>query len=201
MRQIVWLRVGAVVLALTAVLLISLIALGLFDPQPVGELSWTAVPQTLTIPPGEQTIVWLPEPLPSGNWSVRATITHQSGELDSGAGLVLGDGCTAVIIALSPLGYTTIQQTPPTTTYCSLPTVHRSLPTALPWQPWPHVRLDDAANEIWLDVVEGQIRVRLNRELLWAGDLPIQPTTVGIVGQSFGDTAVFHFSPLDFLHD
>lgn len=201
MRQMTVLRVGAVVLALTAVSLFLLIALGVFDPKPVGELAGTAAPQTLAISPGEQTIRWLPEPLPADDFTVRATVTHQSGELDSGAGLVLTDGCTAVIVALSPLGYATIHQTPPTTAHCPLLTAHRPLPTELPWQPWPHVRPGDAANEIWLDVVDGQMRVRLNRELLWAGELPIRPTTVGIVGESFGDTAVFHFSPLEFLHD
>ncbi|MBX3056856.1 MAG: hypothetical protein KF770_10325 [Anaerolineae bacterium] len=197
----IWLRVGAVVLLLTAVSLFLLIALGVFDPKPVGELAGTAVPHTLAIPPGEQTIRWLPEPLPAGDFTVRATVTHQSGELDSGAGLVLTDGCTAVIVALSPLGYTTIHQTPPTTDHCSPITDYRLPITELPWQPWPHVRPGDAANEIWLDVVDGQMRVRLNRELLWAGDLPIRSTTVGIVGESFGDTAVFHFSPLVFSHD
>lgn len=190
-----WLRVGAGLLALTAVSLFLLIALGLFDPKPVGEQARPAVPHTLTIPPGEQRTFWLPEPLPAGDFTVRTTVRHQSGELDSGAGVALGDSCTAVIIALSPLGYATIHQITPTATGCLPLTAHRSLPTILPWQPWPHIRPGEAANEIWVTVADGQMQVRLNRELLWAGDAPIQPTQVGWYGESFGGTAVFHFSP------
>ncbi|MCL4261941.1 MAG: hypothetical protein KJ069_01930 [Anaerolineae bacterium] len=203
MRQMVWLRVGVGVLGLTAVFLLLLIALGVFDPQPVGEQSWTAEAYTMSVPPQAKELVWLPESLPSGKFTVRATVSRQSGELDSGAGVALGDGCTAVVIAISPLGYTTIHQTPPTAptaAHCSLPTAHRSLLTPLPWQPWPHIHPGDAANEIWVDVADGQMQVRLNRELLWAGDAPIQPTRVGWYGESFGDTAVFHFSSPTFWH-
>ncbi len=190
-----WLRVGSGVLGLTAVLLLLLIAIGVFDPHPVGELVWTAVPHTLTIPPGEQHIFWLAQPLPVGDFTVRTTVRHQSGELDSGAGVVLGDGCTAVIIALSPLGYVTIYQTASITHTCSPITDHRPPITGLPWQPWPHVRTGEAANELWVTVADGQMRVRINRELLWAGDIPIQPTQMGWYGESFGGTAVYHFSP------
>lgn len=189
-----WLRLGVVVLGLTAVLLLLLIALGLFDPKPEGEFVATAVPQTLTIPPQDRQIVWLPESLPPDNFTIRTTITHQSGELDSGAGLILGDGNTAVIIAISPLGYVSVQQNKPITDY-RLPI------TEFPWQPWPHVRPGNAANEIWVDVVEGRMQVRMNRELLWAGDVLIQPTTAGLYGESFGGTAVFHFSGLVLSHD
>lgn len=197
-----WLRLGAVVLGLTAVSLFLLIVWGTFDPKPIGELTGTAGPHTLTIPPQDQKIVWLPEMPPSGNFTVRATIKHQSGELDSGSGLALGDGCTAVIITLSPLGYVSIRQNSLITNN-PLPYMkwsHSDI-TEMPWQPWPHVHTGSDPNEIWLDVEDGQLRVRINRELLWTGDLPFQPTQAGLYGESFGDTAVFDYQQIMLFAD
>jgi len=194
MTQMRWLRWAAVLLGLTAVLLFMLIALGLFDPQPLGQQTWTARPITLTILAADRQITWLPEPLPTDSFTVRGTIIHQSGELDSGAGLVLADEDTAVIIAISPLGYVTIQQNEPITDY-------RLLNTEMPWQPWPHVHTDSEPDEIWLDVADGQMRVRINRDLLWTGDLPFRPTRAGVYGESFGDTAVFDFQEITLFAD
>jgi len=194
MTQMRWLRWAVVLLGLTAVLLFLLIGLGLFDPRPLGQQTWTAEPLTLTIPADDRQITWLPEPLSPGRFTIRGKVIHQSGEGDSGAGLVLADEDTAVVIAISPLGYVTIQQTPPIT--------DNRLPiTEMPWQPWPHVHTGSEPNEIWLDVVDEQMRVRINRELLWTGDLPFQPTRAGVYGQSFGDTAVFDFQQITLFAD
>jgi hypothetical protein len=194
MKHMRWLRFSGIMLGLAAVLIFLLIAAGLFDPKPVGELTATAVPHTLTIPPQHKNTFWLPEPLPPGNFTVRATITHQSGEPDSGAGLVLSDDCGYLTITISPLGYSALYYTPLFTAHCS-PLTERL------WQPWPHVRTGSAPNEIWVDVVDGQMRVRMNRELLWADDAPFQPTQVGVYGESWGDTAVFHFQQIELFTD
>ncbi len=194
MKQMRWLRFGGVMLGVTAVLLLLLIALGIFDPKPVGDLTTTAVPHTLTIPAKQQEIHWLPEPLPPGNFTMRATVAHQSGELDSGAGLVLSGECGYLTIAVSPLGYATIYDTPLHTTHCSLL-------TEIPWQPWPHVKTGSEPDELWLDFADGQMRIRINRELLWTGDAPFQPVQMGLYGESWGDTAVFHFQKIELFTD
>lgn len=189
MTQMRWLRWAAVILGVTAVLFFLLIALGVFNPQPLGQQTWTAEPLTLMIPAADRQITWLAEPLPTGSFTVRGMVIHQSGELDSGAGLVLADEDTAVTIAISPLGYVTIQQTEPITDF-------RILNSEMPWQPWPHVHTGSEPNEIWVDMDDGQMRVRINRELLWTGDLPFQPTRAGVYGESFGGTAVFDFQQI-----
>ncbi|NJN55219.1 MAG: hypothetical protein HC804_10945 [Anaerolineae bacterium] len=194
MTKMVGLRGGGGVLGVTAVLLFLLVALGTFDPQPVGKLAWTSAAATQTAPRLEKQISWLVEEIPLGDFTIRTTVTHESGELDSGAGLVFGDEGTAVIIAISPLGYVTIQQDEPIT-------ADRLPMTEMPWQPWPHLKTGSEANELWVDVVDGQMRVRINRELLWSGAAPFQPTQLGLYGESFGDTAVFHFQQIELFTD
>jgi hypothetical protein len=194
MNQLRWLQFGGVVMGVTAVLLISLITSGMFDPKPVGELAQTWPPLTLTIPAQEEQITWLPELLPASNFSLHTTLTYQSGEPDGGAGIVLATDCANIIIVLSPLGYATIQQQP-------LPAVHCPLLTDFPWQPWPHVRTGTQANQIWANIEDGQMQVRINRELLWAGEMTFKPERIGIYGESWGTdaasaTAVYHFSQI-----
>lgn len=166
----------------TAVLLILLIASGFFDPKPVGELQKTLPATTLAVEQPGQTIRWLDEPLPDGDFSVRGTAVFQSGNPDSGVGLALGDADDAFVVAVSPLGYVLVQQagTP-----------------LLPWQPWPHVQFDDAPNEIWIDVRGTEVTVRLNRELLWQGEYLLSTRNLGLFGERFEGTAVYTFPTLE----
>ncbi|MBK7897030.1 MAG: hypothetical protein WAS33_18280 [Candidatus Promineifilaceae bacterium] len=167
----------------TAVLLILLIAAGVFDPKPVGQLQ-TSLPQTSLriIEPG-QTIVWLDELLPAGAFSVRGTAVLQSGNPDSGVGLALGSQADAFVVAVSPLGTVLVQQRDE---------------VLLSWQPWPHVRLDDAPNEIWIDLRGNALTVRLNRELLWQGEYLLATRRIGLFGEGFGgETAVYTFLSLE----
>lgn len=166
----------------TAVFLIILIASGVFDPKPIGELQ-TLLPSTdLNVSDTGQTITWLAEPLPTGDFSVRGTAVWQSGSLDSGAGLVLGDENSQFIVAVSPLGYVLVQQ---------------DETAVLPWQPWPHVRLEDDPNEIWIDVRGEEITVRVSRELLWQGSYDLPRRKLGLFGKNFGGTAVYTFPTLE----
>ena len=165
-----------------AVFLIILIATGVFDPKPVGKLQTSLPAISLTVDQPGQTITWLDEPLPAGNFSVRGTAVYQSGSLDSGVGFALGDENSQFIVAVSPLGYVLVQQNDM---------------AGLPWQPWPHVRLEENPNEIWIDVGGEEITVRINRELLWQGDFALTNRQLGIFGEGFGEAAVYTLPTLE----
>ena len=165
-----------------AVFLIILIASGVFDPKPIGERQTTLPATSLTVDKPGQTIIWLDERLPSGDFSVRGTAVYQSGSLDSGVGLALGDENSQLIVAISPLGYALVQQDDT---------------AVLPWQPWPHVRLEENPNEIWIDVQGEEITVRINRELLWQGNRSMPTRNLGLFGENFGETAAYTFSTLE----
>ena len=106
--------------------------------------------------------------------------------MDIGYGLVLGDDEAHVAVAVSPLGYLSVWQETGQETF-----------VIFPWQTWPHVRRDLAANEIWLDIEEpDQVTIRLNRELLWVGEIDLPVGQIGVLTQSFGETAVVDFQKL-----
>ncbi len=165
------------VFTVTAVLiLILLIQFGLFDPKPIGALQWeTAVP---THPYQEQEIIWLTD-MPSSEFSVRATAVWQYGELDSQYGLVLGQPEDYVAVIVAPTGYTAVwQQTAQTTQ------------DHIQFSPWPHIKTENNPNEIWIDVEQDQVTVRVNRELLWQEKIGVGSETavssqIGILAQSF----------------
>ncbi|WP_420645130.1 hypothetical protein [Candidatus Leptofilum sp.] len=167
----------------TAVFLIILIAVGVFDPKPVGELQRTLPGTSLTVNQRGQTVVWLDEPLPDGDFSVRGTAVLQEGNPDSGIGLAVGSEAHAFVVAVSPLGYVLVQH---------------GDEVVLPWQPWPHVRADNTPNEIWIDVRGNEITVRLNRELLWQGTAALETRRLGLFSEGFGgETAVYTISTIE----
>lgn len=175
------LKWAALGLAVTAVTLLSLILSGVFDPKPMGQPVWTADPMQITIPANESKMVWL-RPLPSANFSVRLTAVHQSGSPDSAIGLILGSDQQNIRATISPLGYTAV-----------IPSSGQATPGTPPQPaaPFPHVRSGTDPNEIWVDVVKGRLTVRVNRELLWSGDVGELKGTLGVWGESYGDTAVY----------
>ena len=85
-------------------------------------------------------------------------------------------------MAISPLGYVLVQQ---------------GDTAVLPWQPWPHVRLEESPNEIWIDIQGEEITVRINRELLWQGVHSLPTRNLGLFGENFGETAVYTFPSLE----
>ena len=162
------LRWAAAALLVIAVSLVALIAGGAFDPRPLGPLVQRDNPGPRALPgPGEASFP-LVAPF-SGAWpnqySVRLTAAQTGGDLDSGYGLALGDKTNALVVAVSPLGYVAILRTGMDGTPAYV----------LPWQTWPHVRPEAAPNEIWLDVERGdgptRVTVRINREVLWRGEV------------------------------
>jgi hypothetical protein len=175
-----WLRWMTGLVLGTAVSLIILIAVGTFDPKPVGKLQWERPLTPQTIAAGSQRIIWLESITPLDNYSLRLQTTYQNGETDILYGLVIGDEDDYWVMAISPLGYATAFQ-----------------PSAFslqPFAPWPHVHPDE--NEIWLDVVNGRVTIRLNRELYWTGTAAPVQGKIGLWVESFGETAVIDFPTL-----
>lgn len=169
---------------------VVLISAGVFDP-PLNGTAWRQRPlpsSAQTIPAGGQLFTLLDEPLPPTNYSLRLTAVHQSGDPDVGYGLVVGDEARSLAVLVSPLGYVTVRL---------------GETAVVPWQPWPHVRRGAEPNEIWLNVggVEGDGRasVRLNRELLWSGEVGELAGQLWLAGESYGkgETAVVGWERLE----
>ncbi|MCA9999014.1 MAG: hypothetical protein KDE56_24795 [Anaerolineales bacterium] len=195
-----FLRLTAVFLLLTILLLVGFIASGWGDPQPLGELVQTVQPGTMTILARGDQVMWL-ETKPLGErFSVRLTAVFQTGQRDIGYGLLLGTPHTTTALQLSPLGDLTLQQSPISNLHSPFSNPHSPIPI-LPWQPWPHVRSDH--NEIWLDVDGDHWTVRVNRELLWVGEVAERVERVGVVGEGFGgkETAVVTFPSLELFEE
>ncbi|MCA9872796.1 MAG: hypothetical protein KC441_04060 [Anaerolineales bacterium] len=177
-------RVVGLAGALLLVVLVAggvLISAGMFD-LPLNGMSWRERPlPAQTIPAGNYSLTWIDESLPDTNYTLRLTAVHQSGEPDVGYGLIVGDKARSMDVLVSPLGYVTVRV---------------GETAVVPWQPWPHVRTGAEANEIWLNMggVEGNGRasVRINRELLWVGEVGALAGQVGLLGESYGggETAV-----------
>lgn len=178
-------------------IVLALIAAGTWDPRPAGH-------QTASIAPGHRTtggsgaVEWLADPALPPPSAVPATIRLQAafdkGEADSSYGLVWGDGSSAILIAVSPLGYAAVwEQGAP-----GEPALFH-----VPWQPWPHVRPEREANELWLDLVPAgnrlSVTARVNREILWEGSVPAPGTPqAGLWLGSWGGRATVDFRELAF---
>ncbi|MCB9421774.1 MAG: hypothetical protein H6667_18380 [Ardenticatenaceae bacterium] len=177
-----WLRWLTGLMLGTAVTLIILIAAGTFDPKPIGKLQWERPLPSQTIAANSQYIIWLAA-APEGNYSLCLMTSYQSGESDLLYGLAIGDEEDFWVTAVSPLGYAAVWEQ-----QSALSVEHFA------FQPWPHVRPDE--NEIWLNVVDGRIIIRLNRELLWQGEVDLDSGQIGLWLESFGETAVVNFPTL-----
>jgi hypothetical protein len=178
-KEVRFWRWTAVALCVSILLLVLLISSGRFDPQPVGMLRWQKALPAQTIVPGAPEVEWLDEGA-TADYSVRAKAVYQSGEKDIIYGLVLGSETDYLVTAVSPLGYVSLW---------------RGETMLLPLQPWPHVHLDSEPNEIWVNAENGQLTVRINREILWKGRVDVAGG-VGVIGESWGGTAVIQFQSI-----
>lgn len=191
-------RWPALLLMITVALIgvvMALIAAGIWDPQPAGDhRSSTAPGLRTTGSPGA--VEWLPElvlpPFSAAPATIRLQAAFDQGEADSSYGLVWGDDNSAVLVAVSPLGYAAVwEQGAP-----GEPALHH-----IPWRPWPHVRPEQEANELWLDLVPAgdrlNVTARVNREILWTGSVPAagQPQA-GLWLGSWGGPATVDFREL-----
>lgn len=178
------LRALSLLLLLTLWVGLIVIGAGWLDPKPNGAWAGELPFPAQTIPSHSRQTIPLAESFPPTGYSLRLTAVHQSGELDVGYGLALGAGAAQVRVLLSPLGYVMVGQ---------------GETAVLPWQPWPHARSGDAANELWLDVGgaagDGRLAIRVNRELLWQGPIGDLTGLVGLVMEGYGgETAVVDFN-------
>lgn len=174
---------------------IALILAGAFDPKPYGSLISVepARRQTLSDANEADTPLMAPWAAPPERFSIRLTAAHAAGDLDSGYGLTLGDDAGWLVVALSPLGYVTVREE-----QAGVGSV-----VHLPWQTWPHVRPGTAANEIWLDVENGDgraaVTVWINRELLWQGAVGVAPRQIGLYQTTFGEPVTMDFSRVEWF--
>jgi hypothetical protein len=186
-----WLGLSAVLILIVAVTMIGLVSTGRFDPKPLGPLQQQMTFDAREIAAGESALSWPLQLEPESSFTVRLTAALEEGETDMGYGLALGSEADYVIVAVSPTGYVTIE---PEVESVSQPTPSDSIP----WQTWPHVRTGQQTNEIWANVVEGSLaEVRINRELLWQGDLLLDDNQIGLWAESFGGPATVDFSSLE----
>lgn len=185
------LRLAAVALLVTAAGAVILIWSGAFDPLPASPVLQTERPGRLSLPGHGE--AFFPQPAsPAATNSIRLTAAHAGGELDSGYGLRLGDDAQGLTVAVSPLGYVTVWETRDGDKF-----------DILPWQTWPHVRLGDEANEIWL-VIEGdgevqQVMVWVNRELLWQGTVQALPVGLAVWLASFDSPVTVDFQTVEWI--
>jgi hypothetical protein len=185
-----WLNRTAVLMLTLTILAAVLIAGGVFDPAPLGSQLWTRELSQMSVPRNSREIRWLDEELPHSPMTIRMSGARQSGEEDIGYGLVLGDETAYLAVAVSPLGYLAIWQ-------AAEQEAETNDSYLLNWQTWPHVHTADESNEIWLDISGDQVGVRINRERLWEGDISALAGNIGLLGESFGETAVIDFETVE----
>lgn len=171
-----------------ALVLVAAVALGAFDPLPTGEPASTGTPVVLGLSHSPR-LAWLEPALPEAGHA-RLSLSYLQGDPDLGAGMVMGTGDTWLGAAVSPLGYVRVWEERPD-----------GAVELLPWQPWPHVRQGDAENEIDVGFEGGKAVVFVNRERLWAGELPVPPATVGRWGAAYGEPATVYFGSLQLFSD
>lgn len=186
-----WLDLTIVLVLVGAVLMIALISAGAFDPKPVGELVDTFELNEIQVTGKQSRIDWIEEPTPPGDISLRMTAALADGELDSAYGLVIGNADAYLATAFSPTGYVSFWQQE-----------GQRLQKIIPWRTWPHVNRGLEENELWLDVVDGQlVSIRTNREILWQGEQPLAARQVGLWAETFASPAVFDFQQLEIFGD
>ncbi len=191
------LRPTAIALLVTAVALIVLIASGAFDPKPKGAFLHTDYPGTLEQDRVGEQIVELEPPWPADSpperFSVRLKAAHLAGDLDSGYGLALAGEGGRLIVAVSPLGYVAVREEAADGQFVYL----------IPWSTWPHVRMGEDVNEIWLDVDgdDGRtvIAASVNRELLWRGETAWLPDQISLWLAAFDGRTEVDFRSLEWF--
>jgi hypothetical protein len=187
--------IASIVLLVLVLLIVGLILGGVFDPKPLGELKFRhELERRVKVDDVyQEPLLQIPS---SGPFSVRMGASWISGNPDIGYGLKLGNGEHSVVIAVSPLGYVTIMESDRSVA-APANQVHQ-----LPWQTWPHVSKTDESNEIWVDIEDSNLTmVRINRELLWTGQLPLAESDVDFWAQSFGEPGIVNLEYIELFQD
>lgn len=176
----------ALALLVITLLAVGIIFAGVFDPKPLGQLSFRhELNRQITVV--DEIQEQLVQRASSDEFSVRLSAALSSGNPDIGYGLKIGDSQSSVIVAVSPLGYVTIMERPAQDNTPGMDGQRLDdMEHLLPWQTWPHVANGKTSNEIWVDIKESKlVSVRVNRELLWTGDLPLPGTEIEFWAESF----------------
>lgn len=187
--------IASIALLVLVLLFVGLILGGVFDPKPLGELKFRDEldRQVAVDDVYQEPLLQIPS---SGPSSVRMGARWISGNPDIGYGLKLGNGERSVVIAVSPLGYVTIMEGGKDAANTGNQT------HTLPWQAWPHVSKTNEGNEIWVDVEDSNLTtVRINRELLWTGQLPLADSDVEFWAQSFGEPSIVNLEFIEQFQD
>lgn len=177
----------ALVMLLIALIALFIISIGLFDPKPLGQLTIRKeFDQSIRIV--DDYLLPLPGEYSSSKYTVRLSAAWNSGDHDVGYGLQLGDEAEGTIVAVSPLGYVTLQNNrAPASGGLSF----QDADHLIPWQTWPHVNEGNQANEIWIDIEDSHLTsVRINRELLWNGAAPLTGDGIYFWAESYGEPGV-----------
>lgn len=185
-----WLRRIGILVLLAIPAGIILISSGLFDPRPLGNLEDEYQLEHLLVEAGSSILIWLDEPIISGPMTLRLLAAREQGETDVAYGMAIGKDEDKVIVALSPVGYVTIQRW-----LVNSGTVE--VEQYIPWQTWPHIQTGDLENEIWIDIEKGVLTsIRVNRELLWQGEIQLTGNRIGLSAESYGGSTEVNFETL-----
>ena len=174
-----------------AVAVVVFITTGNLDPTDVDSPAWRSQPAEMIIPANGQIHTWVTDEIIDPPFTIRMSGSYQSGEKDSGYGLVLDLGSHDLVTAVSPLGYLAVFER--WDNNGDIQNVYH-----LNWQTWPHIHNNTEANEFWINVDGDQIAVRLNREHLWSGEINSAVQAVGLYGESFGKQADVNFNLIEF---
>jgi hypothetical protein len=189
---------AAITLLIATIILFLLIFAGIFDPKPIGRLSIRddlerreSVEDTF--------LTFIPHRASSNDYSIRLTASWIGGNPDIGYGLAIGDGLSNAVVAVSPTGYATITELPLEGDIGDSGRKGNLEPRPeIPWRTWPHVKIGSSSNEIWLDIEDSEVvAVRINRELLWEGNLPLTGNKIGLWAESYDGPAVIEFYSIE----
>ena len=182
-----WLNWSIVIVFAGAVIMISVISAGVFDPKPLGSLLSTNSLQQVGLAERQQRLLWIEPLAPASDYSLRLTAALSEGELDSAYGLALGAEDQYLVVAFSPVGYVSFWRQD----------IGR-LEKIIPWRTWPHVHLGSEPNELWMDVQGGQLTsIRTNREILWQGAERLAGAHIGLWAETFAGPTIFDFRQLE----
>lgn len=183
-----WLLVGAAGVLL-GVLYVGVLML-FVDPRPVGVLQVERALDGQEVDSYSQKELWLEPAIPAAEYTVVLTAAHGGGETDARYGIALGEPNNFIEVSVSPLGYAAVHQL-----------VDGQWTAIRPVAPFPHVRGGDEQNEIWLTVEEGELLVRLNREIFWVGEMTIERPHIRLISESFGEPTQINFEQLRIYYD
>jgi hypothetical protein len=189
------LAVGVALTLLISFSLINLVAVGVFDPKPLGPNTVNRDLQSLVVDQDSESTHWLEDIQPEDNYSIRLTAHKVKGESDIGYGLILGEPGHELIFAVSPLGYLSFWR--------ELQENDRKIEEQyIPWRTWPHIQTGTDPNEIWLDIEDGLVTsIRLNRELLNADPVSVPGREIGIWLKTFGDPTQISFDKVEIFEE